>query len=68
VLTGYAPNNFQFTSAEVGPASGPSLDPGGGLQTASWRDSLAERIEPLAAVGEFLGRRDEEERRMAARG
>ena len=33
VLTGYAPNNFQFTSAEFGPASGPSLDPGGRLQT-----------------------------------
>jgi len=51
VLTGYAPNNFQFTSAEFGPASGPSLDPGGGLQTASLRDALAERIDPLAALG-----------------
>jgi hypothetical protein len=34
VLTGYAPNNFSFTGAEFGPASGPSLDPGGGLQHA----------------------------------
>jgi hypothetical protein len=31
VLTGYAPNNFTFTGAEYGPASGPSLDPAGGL-------------------------------------
>jgi len=32
VLTGYAPNSFAFTGREFGPASGPSLDPGGGLQ------------------------------------
>jgi hypothetical protein len=51
VLTGYAPNNFQFTSAEFGPASGPSLDPGGGLQTAFLRGPLAERIRPLSALG-----------------
>jgi len=43
VLTGYAPNNFQFTSAEFGPASGPSLDPGGGLQTASLRGGNCEK-------------------------
>lgn len=29
---------------------------------------FCDHIEPLAAVGEFLGRRDDEERRMAARG
>jgi len=51
VLTGYAPNNFQFTSAEFGPASGPSLDPGGGLQTAFFRGMLAEQIGPLAGLG-----------------
>jgi predicted PurR-regulated permease PerM len=28
---------------------------------------FCDHIEPLAAVGEFLGRRDEEERRMTAR-
>jgi hypothetical protein len=51
VLTGYAPNNFQFTSAEFGPASGPSLDPGGGLQTGFLRAMLAEQIGPLAGLG-----------------
>jgi hypothetical protein len=51
VLTGYAPNNFQFTSAEFGPASGPSLDPGGGLQTGFFRGMLAEQIGPLAGLG-----------------
>jgi hypothetical protein len=51
VLTGYAPNNFQFTSAEFGPASGASLDPGGGLQTGFLRGALAEQVVPLAALG-----------------
>jgi len=51
VLTGYAPNNFQFTSAEFGPASGPSLDPGAGLQTGFFRGLLAEQIGPLAGLG-----------------
>ena len=51
VLTGYAPNNFQFTSAEFGPASGPSLDPGGGLHTGFLRGLLAEQIAPLAGLG-----------------
>ena len=51
VLTGYAPNNFQFTSAEFGPASGPSLDPGGRLQTLLLPGALARQIEPLAALG-----------------
>lgn len=51
VLTGYAPNNFQFTSAEFGPASGQSLDPGGRLQTAFLPSALAGQINPLAALG-----------------
>ncbi len=51
VLTGYAPNNFQFTSAEFGPASGLSLDPAGGLQTSFLRGPLAEQIRRLAALG-----------------
>jgi hypothetical protein len=51
VLTGYAPNNFQFTSAEFGPASGPSLDPAGGLQTGFLPGVLAEQIGSLASLG-----------------
>ncbi|HKS55371.1 MAG TPA: hypothetical protein VJS12_08810 [Steroidobacteraceae bacterium] len=51
VLTGYAPNNFQFTSAEFGPASGPSLDPGGGLPTGFLRGTLSKRITPLVQLG-----------------
>jgi len=51
VLLGYAPNNFTFTSAEFGPASGPSLDPGGGLQTAFLDAPLAAQIRELAVLG-----------------
>jgi hypothetical protein len=51
VLTGYAPNNFQFTSAEFGPASGPSLDPAGGLQTGFLRGTLAAQVDSLARLG-----------------
>jgi hypothetical protein len=51
VLTGYAPNNFQFSSAEFGPASGPSLDPAGRLQTAFLPDALAVQINPLVSLG-----------------
>lgn len=51
VLTGYAPNNFQFTSAEFGPASGPSLDPAGRLQTALLPSSLAAQIDRLVGLG-----------------
>jgi hypothetical protein len=51
VLSGYAPNNFQFSSAEFGPASGPSLDPAGRLQTVFLREALAERLNPLVALG-----------------
>lgn len=51
VLTGYAPNNFQFTSAEFGPASGPSLDPAGRLQTSFLPAALATQINSLASLG-----------------
>ncbi|MEJ0039254.1 MAG: porin [Gammaproteobacteria bacterium] len=51
VLLGYAPNPFTFTGAEFGPASGPSLDPGGGLQAAFFGAPLAGRIRDLAVLG-----------------
>lgn len=51
VLTGYAPNNFQFTSAEFGPASGPSLDPAGRLQTSFLPAALAAQINSLVSLG-----------------
>ncbi|HET7811710.1 MAG TPA: porin [Steroidobacteraceae bacterium] len=51
VLTGYAPNNFSFTGAEFGPASGPSLDPGGGLQHAFVPAALAAQLNELSVLG-----------------
>lgn len=51
VLLGYAPNNFTFTGAEFGPASGPSLDPGGGLQIAFLDRDLAAQLAPLTSLG-----------------
>ena len=51
VLTGYAPNNFSFTGAEFGPASGPSLDPGGGLQHAFLPEALAAQLNDLGVLG-----------------
>lgn len=51
VLVGYAPNNFTFTGAEYGPASGPSLDPGGGLQVAFLDRDLAVQLAPLTSLG-----------------
>jgi hypothetical protein len=51
VLTGYAPNNFQFVSAEFGPASGRSLDPDGGLQSALLGETLGGQIGSLASLG-----------------
>jgi hypothetical protein len=51
VLTGYAPNSFTFTTAEFGPPTGRTLDPGGGLQTQFLRTTLRSRVEPLAARG-----------------
>lgn len=53
VLTGYAPNNFAFTGAEFGPASGPSLDPGGGLQHAFFTPLLANQLNELSTLGAF---------------
>ena len=51
VLTGYAPNNFTFTSAEFGPASGPSLDPGAGLPLSFLGRDLAAQLAALAGLG-----------------
>src|SRR5262245_21244721 len=51
VLTGYAPNNFTFTSADFGPASGPSLDPGGGLQVSFLGADLAPQLAALWSLG-----------------
>jgi hypothetical protein len=51
VLTGYAPNNFTFTSADFGPASGASLDPGGGLPTSFIGAEVAAQIDALATLG-----------------
>lgn len=51
VLVGYAPNNFTFTGAEFGPASGPSLDPGGGLQLSFFNRALAQQLAPLTSLG-----------------
>ncbi len=51
VLVGYAANNFTFTGAEFGPASGPSLDPGGGLQLAFLEPALADQLLPLTSLG-----------------
>jgi hypothetical protein len=51
VLTGYAPNNFTFTSADFGPASGPSLDPGGGLQVSFLGADVASQVAALSSLG-----------------
>jgi hypothetical protein len=53
VLTGYAPNNFAFTGAEFGPASGPSLDPGGRLQHAFLAPVLANQLNEIGALGAY---------------
>jgi predicted porin len=53
VHTGYVPNNFAFTGAEFGPASGPSLDPGGGLQHAFLAPTLAAELNELSQLGAF---------------
>lgn len=60
VLTGYAPNNFTFTSAEFGPASGPSLDPAGRLQTAFLESGLAAQVAPLTVLGFTAGLAEDE--------
>lgn len=51
VLVGYAPNNFAFTGAEFGPASGPSLDPGGGLAQSLLPRRLSMPIDELSVLG-----------------
>jgi len=51
ILTGYGPNAYQFVSAEFGPASGPSLDPDGGLQTVFLNDALAAEVNRLTGLG-----------------
>lgn len=51
VLTGHAPHNFTFTTAEFGPASGPSLDPAGRLQTTFLDPGLAAQFNSLTGLG-----------------
>lgn len=51
VLTGYAPNNYQFVSAEFGPASGRSLDPDGGLQTQFMQPHVRAAVNGLSSLG-----------------
>jgi len=51
ILTGYAPNNYQFVSAEFGPASGRSLDPDGGLQSAFLLPQTGRAIDSLSSLG-----------------
>ena len=51
ILTGYEPNAYQFVSAEFGPASGPSLDPDGGLRTSLLTQGLGDQINHLTSLG-----------------
>jgi len=51
ILTGYGPNNYQFVSAEFGPASGRSLDPDGGLQTQFLKSNIRDAISGLSSLG-----------------
>lgn len=51
VLLGYAPNNFAFTGAEFGPASGLSLDPGGGLVATLLDRPESQRLVRFASLG-----------------
>lgn len=51
VLLGYAPNNFTFTGAEFGPATGPGVDPDGRLPTAFLDPQLAGQIDSLSYLG-----------------
>lgn len=51
VLLGYAPNNFTFTGAEFGPATGPGLDPDGRLPTAFLDPQIARQIDALSYLG-----------------
>jgi hypothetical protein len=51
VLVGYAPNNFTFTGAEFGPASGLSLDPGSGLASILLDRPESGRLLRMASLG-----------------
>lgn len=51
VLTGFAPNNYTFTSAEYGPATGRNLNPAGGLQTSFLDTAIAGQINSLSSLG-----------------
>ena len=50
-LTGYGPNAYQFVSSDYGPASGPSLDPDGGLASTFIDSKLATKLNSLASLG-----------------
>ena len=50
-LTDYPPLDFSFVSTELGAARGPSLDPGGLLQSAFMPRDLAAQIDDLATLG-----------------
>ncbi len=51
VLTGFAPNNYTFTFAEYGPATGRNLNPAGGLQTSFINPEDAAAINRLSSLG-----------------
>jgi len=51
ILTGYGPNNFTFTGAEFGPASGLSLDPAGGLPALYQPPAVAAALSELSVAG-----------------
>jgi hypothetical protein len=51
VLVGYGPNNFTFPSAEFGPPSGASLDPGGGLPAAFLAGPARGAVGSLGTLG-----------------
>ena len=51
VLTGFAPNNYAFTSAQYGPPTGTNLNPAGGLQTAFLTPDESNGINRLSSLG-----------------
>ena len=64
VLSGYAPNEFTFTTAAFGPYSGPSLEPAGDLQTAFLDRTLAARIKSLSSLGFSASLADDESNKV----
>lgn len=64
VLTGFAPNPFTFTTAEFGPASGPSLDPGGGIVQRFVSDELRSTITDLSVLGYATSMFDDRSRKL----